>query len=44
MKITEYEKLKGKQKKNAFYESKLLAAINHPNIITYKEVFTNKKK
>lgn len=35
--------LKEKEKDNALNEIRLLASINHPNVISYKEAFWEKK-
>jgi len=35
------QKLSDKEKENALNEVRILASINHPNIINYKEAFVD---
>ena len=39
MKKVKMGKLSGKEKENALNEVRILASINHPNVIGYKEAF-----
>jgi NIMA (never in mitosis gene a)-related kinase len=39
MKKVKMQKLSSKEKENALNEVRILASINHPNVIGYKEAF-----
>lgn len=39
MKKVKLQKLSSKEKENALNEVRILASINHPNVIGYKEAF-----
>jgi NIMA (never in mitosis gene a)-related kinase len=39
LKKVKMQKLSDKEKENALNEVRILASINHPNIIAYKEAF-----
>lgn len=39
MKKVKMGKLSGKERENALNEVRILASINHPNVIGYKEAF-----
>jgi len=43
MKKVKMQKLSGKEKENALNEVRILASINHPNVIGYKEAFFEDK-
>ncbi|OMJ67939.1 hypothetical protein SteCoe_34764 [Stentor coeruleus] len=43
LKIVRFLSLKDKEKRNALNEIRILASINHPNIISYKEAFFDEK-
>ena len=42
LKMVAFAKLSDKEKDNAINEVRILASINHPNIISYKEAFIDK--
>jgi NIMA (never in mitosis gene a)-related kinase len=43
MKKVKMQKLSSKEKENALNEVRILASINHPNVIGYKEAFFDDK-